>query len=129
MVTSPSLNIKSLFFYSSVSLCPLPIKSLLSVLKPSIISAHLLLRNSFDPLLSSCIPKLQTDTWKVEDAVLSCKNDIKINQVCGNSHHNRHEIGYTSTQKAPKKEPKHYQRYILDHHKTFDGTYAFSKAV
>ena len=98
----------SLCFYSSVSLCPLPIKSLSSALKASKISGHLLLRNSKDPLVSSCIPKLQTGTWKVENPVLSCENDIKISQVCGNSHHNRHEFGYTTTPKVPKnKSSKH----------------------
>ena len=69
----------SLCFYSSASPCPLPIKNLSSALKASKISGHLLLRNSQDPLVSSCVPKLQTGTWKVEDAVLSCENDIKIN--------------------------------------------------
>ena len=72
----------SLCFYSSASLCPLPVKSLSSALKASRISGHLLLRNSQDPLVSSCVPKLRTGTWKVEDAVLSCENDIKISQVC-----------------------------------------------
>ena len=61
----------SLCFYSSVLPCPLPIKSLSSTLKASKISGHLLLRSS----ISSCVPKLQTGTWKVEDAVLSCEND------------------------------------------------------
>ena len=91
----------SLCFYSSVSPCPLPIKSLSSALKASKISGHLLLRNSKDPLVSSCIPKLQTGTWKVEDAVSPGENDIKINQVCGNSHHDRHGLGYTTTPKVP----------------------------
>ena len=98
----------SLCFYSSVSPCPLPIKSLSSALKASKISGHLLLRNSKDPLVSSCIPKLQTGTWKVKNPVLSCENDIKISQVCGNSHYNRHELGYTTTPKVPKnKSSKH----------------------
>ena len=93
-------------------------------------SGHLLLRNSQDLLVSSCVPKLRTGTWKVEDAVLSCKNDIKISQVCGNDHHNKHGLGYTTTPKVPKNQSsKHYQRYISDHHKTIDDTYAFSKAV
>ena len=120
----------SLCFYSSVSLCPLPIKSLLSALKASKISGHLLLRNSKDPLVSSCVPKLQTGTWKVEDAVLSCENDIKISQVCGNGHHNRHGLGYSTTPKVPKnKSSKHYRRYISAHHETMDDTYGLSKAV
>ena len=117
-------------FYSSVSPCPLPIKSLSSALKASKISGHLLLRNSKYPLVSSCVPKLQTGTWKVEDTVLSCENDIKIRQVCGNSRHNRHGLGYTTTPKVPKnKSSKHYQRYISVHHKTIDDTYGFSKAA
>ena len=105
----------SLCFYSSASLFPLAIKSSSSALKASKISGHLLLRNSQDRLVSSCVPKLQTGICKVEDAVLSCENDIKISQVCGNGHKNQ--------------SSKHYGRYISDHHKTIDDTYAFSKAV
>ena len=113
----------SLCFYSSVSLCPLPIKSLSSALKASKISGHLLLRNSKDPLVSSCVPKLQTGTWKVEDAVLSCENDIKISPVCRNSHHNRRGFGYSTTTKVPKnKSSKQYQRYISAYHQTTDDT-------
>ena len=118
----------SLCFYSLAS--PWPIKSLSSALKASKISGHLLLRNSQDPLVSSCVPKLRTGTWKVEDAVLSCENDIKISQVWGNGHHNKHGLGYTTTPKVLKNQSsKHYRRYISDHHKTTDDTYAFSKAV
>ena len=79
----------SLCFYSSASPCPLRIKSLSSALKVSKIIGHLLLRNSQDPLVSSCVPKLRTGSWKVEDAVLSFENNIKISQVCGNGHHNK----------------------------------------
>ena len=49
----------SLCFYSSVSPCLLPIKSLSSALNASKISGDLLLRNSKGPLVSSCIPKLK----------------------------------------------------------------------
>ena len=108
----------------------LPIKSLSSALEASKISGHLLLRNSKEPLVSNCVPKLRTGTWKVEDAVLSCENDIKISQVCGSGHHNRQGLGYTTTTKVPKnKSSKHYQRYISVHHETIDETYGASKAV
>ena len=110
----------NLCFYSSVSTCPLPIKSLSSVLKASKISGHLLLRSSQDTLISGCIPKLQTGLWKVEDALSSCENDIKINQV---SHHNRHGLGYYTTLKVPRhKSSKHYRRYISEYHKSIDDT-------
>ena len=115
---------------ASVSWCQLPIKSLSWALKASKISGHLLLRSSKDCLVSSCVPKLQTGTWKVEDAVLPCEKNTKISQVCGNGHHNRHGLEYTTAPKVPKnKSSKHYQRYISVHHETIDDTYGFSKAV
>ena len=77
----------NLGFYSSISPCPLSIKNLSSALKASKISGHLLLRNSQVPLVSGCVPKLRAGSWKVEHAVSSCKNDIKIKQVCGDSYH------------------------------------------
>ena len=94
----------SLCFYSSVCLCPLPIKSLWSALKALKISGHLVLRSSEDSLVSRCVPKVQTGHSKVEHAALSCENNIKINQVCspGSSHNNRHGLGYTITPKVPR---------------------------
>ena len=119
-----------LCFYSSASPCPLPIKSLSSALKASKISGHLLLRNSQDPLISSSVPKLQTGAWKVEDTVLSCESDIKFNKICGSQYNNRLGLGYTTTCKVPKnKSSKDYRRYISNHHKTIDDTYAMPKAV
>ena len=130
MVAYSSLNIKSLFLFFSISPCPLPLKSLSLALKASKISGHLLLRNSKDSLVSRCVAKLQTGAWKVEHTVLSCENDIKISQVSGNGHHNRHGLGYSTTPKVPKnKSSKHYQRYISAHHETMDDTYGLSKAV
>ena len=68
--------------------------------------------------------------WKVEDAAWSGKNDIKINQVWGNNHHNRHGLGYITMPKVLRnKSSKHYRRYISEHKKLTDDTYAFSKAV
>ena len=123
MLTSPPLNIKSLFLFFSISVS-IANKNLSSVLIASKVSG----KCTFKKLSRSF--KLQTGTWKVENAVSSCKNDIKINQVCGNSHHNRHGLGYTTTPKVPRhKSSKHYRRYISEYHKSIDDTYAFSKAV
>ena len=120
----------SLCFYSSVSPCPLPRNRLSSALNASKITGYLLLGSSQVTLVSGCVPKLQTGTWKVQDAVSSCENDIKINQLCGSSHHNRHGLGYATTPKVPRhKSSKHYWRYISESHKSIDDTYAFSKAV
>ena len=120
----------SLCFDSSASPCPLPIKSLSSALKASKISGHLLSRNSQDPLISSCVPKLQTGAWKVEDTVLSCENDIKFNKICGSQYNNRLGLGYTATPKVRiNKSSKDCRSYISNHHRTNDETYAMSKAV
>ena len=57
----------------------MPIKSLSSALKASKISGHLLLRNSQDPLISSCVPQLQTGALKVEDPALYVK--VTLNSI------------------------------------------------
>ena len=67
----------SLYFCSSVPPCSLPIKSLSPALKASKISGHLLLRSSQD-FFSGYVRKVETGTWKVEDTVLSCKNETAI---------------------------------------------------
>ena len=115
----------SLCFYSSASPCPLPIKNL-SRRK----LVNLLLRNSQDPLISSCVPKLQTGAWKVEDTVLSRESDIKFNKICGSQYINRLRLGYTTIPKVPKnKSSKDYRRYKSNHHRAIDDTYTMSKAV
>ena len=120
----------SLCFYSSASPCPLPIKSLSSALKASKISGHLLLRNTQDPLISNCVPKLQTGAWKVEDTVWLCESNIKFNKIRGSQHNNRLGLGYTTISKVPKnKSSKGYRGYFSNHHRTFDNTYVMSKAV
>ena len=53
--------------HGRTSPCPLRIKNLSSVLKASKGSGQLLLRNSYDPFVSSSVPKHQTGSWKVED--------------------------------------------------------------
>ena len=95
-----------------------------------LLSGHLLLQIFQDPLVSSRVHKLQTGTWNVEDAALSCENDIKTNRVCGNCHHNRHGLGYNTTLKVRRNNSsKHHQRYISHHQKSIDDTFAFSKTV
>ena len=45
--------------YSSTSPCPLPIKSLTSILKVAEVSGHLLLRDFLDPLVNTSVPHLK----------------------------------------------------------------------
>ena len=120
----------SLCFYSSESPCPLPIKSITSILKSSKISGHLLLSHSKDHLISNCNPTLQAGTWKVEKAVSSSESDIKLNEICGKPQLGRQGLGYCKATKVPKdKTSKEYRRFIAHHFNHIDDTYAISKAV
>ena len=123
-------SIISLSFYSSTSPCPLPVRSLTSVLKSSKISRHLLLKHSQDASVSSCVPKLQAGNWQVEEAVWACETDFKHKSIIGHRQHGCHGLGYIKTSKVPSdKSSRDYRTFISSHHKEIDDTYAISKAV
>ena len=62
-------TISSLALYSSISPCPLHLKSFTSVMNAAKISGDLLLRDSSDPVVAGNCPTLKTGKWSVEDAV------------------------------------------------------------
>ena len=56
--------------------------------------------------------------------------NIKFNKICGSQYNNRLGLWYTTIPMVPKnKSSKHYRRYISNHHRTIDDTYAMSKAI
>ena len=123
-------SITSLPFYSSASPCPLPVRSLTSVLKSSKISGHLLLKHSQDRSVSSCVPKLQAGHWQVEEAVQACETDLRHKSIIGHHQHSRYGLGYIKSSKIPSnKSSRDYRTFISNHHKEIDDTYAISKAV
>ena len=108
-------------FYSSASPCPLPVRSLTSVLNSSKISSHLLLKHSQDASLSSCVPKLQAGNGQVEEAVQACETDLKHKSIIENHQHSRHGLGYIKTPKAPSdKSSRDYRSFISSHHKEIE---------
>ena len=90
-------SITSLSFYSSASPCPLPVRSLTSVLKFSKISGHLLLKHSQDASVSSCVPKLQSGNCQVDEAVWACETDLKHKSIVGHDQHSHHRLGYVKS--------------------------------
>ena len=123
-------SIISFSFYSSASPCPLPVRSLTSVLKSSKISGHLLLKHSQDASVSSCVPKLEAGNWQVEEAVQACETDLKHKSIIGHHQHSRHGLGYIKTSKVPSdKSSRDYRTFISSHHKEIEDRYAISKAV
>ena len=69
--------------YGSCSPCPLPIRSLTSILKSAKISGHLLLRDSKDPLVSSTQPALKAGGWSVGKAVQIAESEVRVKAMMG----------------------------------------------
>ena len=58
------------------------------------------------------------------------ESNIKFNKICGCQHNNRLGFGYATTFEVPKsKSSKDYMKYISNHQRTIDDTYAMFKAV
>ena len=68
LVTSANVKIISALLFQSFTMS-FPINSLTSVLKSAKISGHLLLPDSQDPLVATCLPQLKTESWHEEEAV------------------------------------------------------------
>ena len=121
-------SITSLSFYSSASPCPLPVRSLTSILKSSKISGHLLLKHSQDPPVSSCVPNLQAVHWQVEEAVQASETDLRHKSIIGHHQHSRHGLGYIKSSKIPSdKSSRDYRTFISNHQKEIDDIYAFPR--
>ena len=117
-------------FYSSALPSPLLVRSLTSVLKSSKISGHLLLKHSQDPSVSSCVPKLRTGHWQVEEAVQACETDLRYKSIIGHQQQCHHGLGYINSSKVPSdKSSSDYRAFISSHLKKIDDTYAISKTV
>ena len=122
--------VASLSVCSSVTSCPLAVRSLTSVLKSSKTSRHLLLKHSLDASVSSCVPKLQATNWQLEEAVPACETDPKHKSIIGHHQHSPHGLIVIKTSKVPSdKSSRDYRTFISSHHKEIDDTYAISKAV
>ena len=122
--------ITSLSFHSSASPCPLPVRSLASVLKSFKISRHLLLKHSQDASVSSCVPKLQAGNWQVVEPVWACETYLKHKSITEHHQHSCHGLGYIKTSKvASDISSRDYRTFVSSHHKEIEDKYAISKTV
>ena len=100
------LNIHSsttdISLYSLISPCPLPIKSLTSILKSSKISGHLLLRDSKDPLVSSVSPSLKSGHWKATSATQITEAELNFRKIRGPLHLGRSSLGSVKPTPVPE---------------------------
>ena len=100
--------------YSSTSPCPLPIKSLTSILKAAKVSVHLLLRDSLDPLVNISVPHLKVGEWKVEDVVKQGEDKIEFEKVLGYHQHNHAGLGSIKQTEVPAKLTHDYRKLVSD---------------
>ena len=91
--------ITSLLFYSCP--CPLPVRNLTSLLKSSKISRDIVIKNSQDLSVSSCVPKLQAVNWQVEKAVQACETDLRHKSIVEHHKHICHGLEYIKSSKFP----------------------------
>ena len=97
-------SMTNICLYSSTSPCPLPIKSLTSILKAAKVSSHLLLRDSLDHPVNTSVPHLKVGEWKVEDVVKQGGDKIEFEKVLGYHQHNRAGLGSIKQTKVPPKQ-------------------------
>ena len=98
--------------YSSVSPCPLPLKSLSSVWKSAKVSGHLLLRDSADKCISDSDINLKCGSWEVANEVIKAEEMLKFKEIMGYHQTNRAGLGSFSTPEVPPKRSHEYRKLI-----------------
>ena len=107
-------SITNISLYSSSSPCPLPLKSLTSILKSCKISGHLLLRDSNDPSVSSNNIKLKSGTWQVSDSVNTAETELNFRNIIGHRQMGKAGLGVISQPETPTKGTHDYRKLISD---------------
>ena len=112
--------------YSSSSPCPMPIKSLLSILKRAKISGHLLLRDSSDPLISGCDIKLKSGKWEVAEAARAAETEVQYKTMCGPAQLGKSGLGLHKSKLVPECKNSHeYRKLIADTYREIDEEEGF----
>ena len=98
--------------YSSVSPCPLPLKSLSSVLKAAKVSGHLLLRDSTDQKVAEANINLKCGNWKVGEEVGKAEDLIEFKKILGYHQTSRAGFGSFSIPELPRKRSHEYRKLV-----------------
>ena len=98
--------------YSTISPCPLPLKSLTNILRSSKISGHLLLRDSSDPLVSAANPKIRVGMWRPETATNIAEAELNFNKIRGPVNQGNLGLGVVKPTVIPKKCSHAYRKLV-----------------
>ena len=100
--------------YSLTSPCPLPLKSLTSILNSSKVSGHLLLRESADKQISESASQLKCGFWDVAEAVFDAESRLKFQKVIGYHQTSRAGFGSFKSPSILHRNSQEYRRLISD---------------
>ena len=94
--------------YCSTSSCPLPLRSLTSILKPTKVRGHFLLRESADKENYKFASQLKCCFWDVTEAVVDAEGSLEFQKVIG--YHQTFRPGFVSfkSQSIPRRNPQEY---------------------
>ena len=100
--------------YSSSSPCPLPLKSLTSVLKSAKVSGHLLLRDSSDDQISKSDYRLKCGFWDVTEAVVDAESKLEFQKIIGYHQTSKAGFGLFKQPTIPPRNTYEYRSLISD---------------
>ena len=100
--------------YSSTSSCPLPLKSLTSILKSTKVSGHLLLRESADKQISKSASQLKCGFWDISKVVADAESRLEFQKVIGYHQTSRAGFGAFKSPSIPCRNSQEYRRLISD---------------
>ena len=107
-------SMTNISLYSSTSPCPLPLKSLTSILKSTKVSGHLLLRKSSDKQISESASQFKYGFWDVAEAVVDAENRLEFQKVIGYYQTSRAGFGSFESPSIPRRNSHGYRRLISD---------------
>ena len=122
-------SLTNIALYSSISPCPLPLKSLSKVLKEAKVSGHLLLRDSQDQAISENCPRLRPGKWDVKNSVSTAEADILLRKLFGPSRVGRSGIGYVKQTSIHDKGTSSYRKLISTVVSEFEEEESLARAI
>ena len=127
------LNIHSsatdISLYSLISPCPLPTKSLTSILKSWKISGHLLLQDSKDLLVSSVSPSLKSGHWKATSATQITEAELNLCQIRGPLHLGRSGLGSIKPTSVPEEGSQAHRKSVAKTHREIEEEHNLESAL
>ena len=101
-----------LSFYSLISICPLPITSLTSILESPNISGHLLLRESKYPIVSSVSTDFKSGHCKATSPTKITETELNFHKIRGSLHLGRSGFGNVKGTPATKERSQAHCKLI-----------------